>query len=239
MLNLTRDAILAQIEDHHLVLDIGGWADPFERSDWVMDFLPYETRGFYERAGWREPGPLPPERFTADTWVTRDICDHEPYPFEDEQFDFVICSHTLEDVHDPMWVCSEMSRVAKAGYISVPSRLEEQSWGVEGPYAGYAHHHWLVDIDPTRSHVEFAFKAHDLHSSSAFHFPASFGASLTDEERLQELAWQGTFTWAQRSLVFPEERHAYFAEFVSRERGRRPATKPARSRLRHRLAHLR
>jgi ubiquinone/menaquinone biosynthesis C-methylase UbiE len=49
-------------------------------------------------------GPLP-EGFTRDTWVQRDICDHEPWPFEDRQFDFVVCSHTLEDVRDPVWVC--------------------------------------------------------------------------------------------------------------------------------------
>ncbi len=59
----------------------------------------------------------------------RDICDHEPYPFGDQEFDFVICSQTLEDVRDPIWVCSEINRIGKAGYIEVPSRLEEQSWG--------------------------------------------------------------------------------------------------------------
>ena len=72
--------------------------------------MPYETRGLYGR-----DGPDGPERFSADTWVQRDICDREPYPFEDEQFDFVVCSHTLEDVRDPIWVCDEMVRVAKRG----------------------------------------------------------------------------------------------------------------------------
>jgi hypothetical protein len=237
MLNVTRQAILERIEDHHLVLDIGGWADPFERADWVLDFLPYETRGYYARAGWKEPGARPAERFTAETWVTRDICAHEPYPFADDQFDFVICSHTLEDVHDPMWVCSEMNRIARAGYISVPSRLEEQSWGVEGPYAGYAHHHWLVTIEGT--HVEFAFKAHDLHASPRFHFPEPFVSTLTPEDRLQELGWEGSFTWAQRVLAFPGERHAYFADFVARETARRPPVPKTTSTVRSRLSRLR
>jgi hypothetical protein len=101
-----------------------------------------------------------------------------------------------------------------------PSRLEEQSWGVEGPYAGYAHHHWLVTIEGT--HVEFAFKAHDLHASPRFHFPEPFVSTLTPEDRLQELGWEGSFTWAQRVLAFPGERHAYFADFVARETARRP-----------------
>ena len=51
-------------------------------------------------------------------------------------FDFAICSHTLEDVCDPVWVCEELARVAKAGYIEVPSRLEEQAWSFQGPWVG-------------------------------------------------------------------------------------------------------
>lgn len=215
MLNATRQAIAARLQEDDLVLDVGGWGDPFERADWVIDLLPYETRGYYARRGWTEPGPRPPERFTEGTWVTRNICDRAPWPFDDEQFDFVVCSHTLEDVYDPMWVCSEINRIGKAGYIEVPSRLEEQSWGVEGPFVGYAHHHWLVDVDD--SHIEFVFKAHDIHSSSEFHFPKSFVDALDPDQRVQELWWERSFSFAERSRVFPPERHAYFADFVSRE----------------------
>jgi hypothetical protein len=233
MLHETRQRILGRLKDDDLVLDIGGWADPFERADWVMDVLPYETRGLYARWGWKEPGHPPAERFTEKTWITRDICDRDPYPFDDDQFDFVICAQTLEDVHDPMWVCSEMSRIGKAGYIGVPSRLEEQSWGVAGAYVGHAHHHWLVDIDG--SHIDFVFKAHDVHSSSSFYFPEGFWEQLSYDERVQELWWEGSFSWAERSLVFPEPRHAYFSELVARELAARPARSPERSRLLQRL----
>ena len=70
------------------------------------------------------PGP---ERFGTDTWVTRDMCDPEPWPFADDVFDFAICTFTLEDIRDPVRVCAEMSRVARAGYIEVPSLLDELS----------------------------------------------------------------------------------------------------------------
>lgn len=234
MLDATRQAILARLQDDDVVLDIGGWADPFERADWVMDFLPYESRGYYERQGWRQAGSRLPERFTEETWVTRDICDHEPYPFEDDFFDFVICSQTLEDLHDPMWVCSEMNRIARAGYVGVPSRLEEQSWGVEGPYVGHAHHHWIVEIDG--SHIDFVFKAHDIHASRQFYFPRRFLDSLSYEERIQELWWRDSISWADRSRVFPPERHAYYSEFVTRVAASRPAAAhPRRSRLLDRL----
>ncbi|MBI3131288.1 MAG: methyltransferase domain-containing protein [Acidobacteria bacterium] len=43
-----------------------------------------------------------------------------PYPFEDGYFDYLICSHVLEHLEDPLRTCSEFSRIAKAGYIEVP-----------------------------------------------------------------------------------------------------------------------
>jgi SAM-dependent methyltransferase len=44
-----------------------------------------------------------------------------PYPFKEKEFDFIICSHVLEHLDDPVRVCAEFSRIAKAGYIEVPS----------------------------------------------------------------------------------------------------------------------
>ena len=66
----------------------------------------------------------------------------------------MVCSHTLEDLRDPLWVCRELIRVAKAGYIEVPSRLFETIIGMERPgQAGLSHHRWLVDVDGT--HISF------------------------------------------------------------------------------------
>src|SRR5437870_11794806 len=117
------ERILREVPADAVVLDIGAWGKPFTRADWVLDYMPYETRGLYGKDG------EDPERFTADTWVIWDICDRRPFPFSDKQFDFVICSHTLEDIRDPVWVCSELNRIGKAGYIEVRSRLEEQCDG--------------------------------------------------------------------------------------------------------------
>src|SRR5689334_18099709 len=124
MLESARAKLLAELPPDALVLDVGGWADPFERADWVIDRRPYATRGLYERRGWIEPRDRGPERFSETTWIERDICDREPFPFDDDGVDFVICSQTLEDVRDPVWVCSEIERVGRAGYIETPSRLE-------------------------------------------------------------------------------------------------------------------
>lgn len=191
-----------------VVLDVGGWGRPFTRADWVLDLMPYETRGLYGADG------SGPERFSADTWIRRDICDREPWPFEDGSIDFAICSHTLEDVRDPVWVCAELNRVARAGYVEVPSRLEEQSYGFQGPWVGWGHHHWLIDVRP--GEIEFVFKHHVMHGRRSDHLPSSFHESLSPEQRVETLWWDGSFAFGERVIVSAEELDAYLAELVTR-----------------------
>ena len=227
MLEASAKRIRDTLDDGALVLDIGGWGKPFTRADWVVDQMPYETRGLYGRDGDDD------ERFSAATWVQRDICDREPFPFADDQFDFVICSHTLEDIRDPIWVCAEINRVGKAGYIEVPSRLEEQTLGVHGPWVGWSHHRWLVDVGPGR--IEFSFKPH-LLARSADHFPPGFNLQLTDEERVEQLWWTGNFVYAERMFIDdPKELDDYLADYVATN-GR--SWTPPRPPLTQRVGHL-
>ena len=39
--------ILQRVGPDDVVLDIGGWGKPLTRADWVIDLMPYETRGLY------------------------------------------------------------------------------------------------------------------------------------------------------------------------------------------------
>jgi len=179
------------------VLDVGGWACPLARATAVLDHMPYATRGLY---GWN--GDRTAERFTAETWVQHDICAREPFPFADDAFDVVVCSHTLEDVRDPVWVAGELSRVGRAGYVEVPSRLQEQSWGVNGPYVGWSHHHWLIDVDEAAAHVDFVFKLHAVHhpGPTGWAFSARFAEGLTERERVSTLWWDGAFSARERAF---------------------------------------
>src|SRR5215204_5526988 len=116
MLAGSRARIEAKLAADALVLDVGGWGSPWPRADWVIDLMPYETRGLYG------PAARDRERFSRETWVERDVCAREPWPFGDDQFDYAVCSHTLEDLRDPVYVCAELNRIARAGYVEVPSR---------------------------------------------------------------------------------------------------------------------
>jgi len=223
MLPASLDRINGLLEADDVVLDIGGWGRPLTRADWVMDLMPYETRGLLG-----SNGPLP-ERFTKQTWIERDICDREPYPFADKQLDFVVCSHTLEDVRDPIWVCDEMVRIAKAGYIEVPSRLEEQSYGFQGPWAGWSHHRWLIELNDGR--LEFVFKHSVVHNRRSDRFPRGFERALTAEERVVALWWENSFDYGERVLLSAEQLDPYVADFVSRNRGRQPRRTHVTARL--------
>jgi SAM-dependent methyltransferase len=221
-----RARLLESLPDDAQVLDVGGWAVPWPRADWVIDLAPYESRGEWGYDGEREA-----ERFSADTWVQRDICDREPWPFADDQFDFVVCSHTLEDVRDPVWVCHELARVAKAGYIEVPSRLEEQSYGFQGPWTGWGHHHWLIDIDSDAARIDFVFKHHVIHAPGPDHFPAGFHALLSEEEQVQCLWWTGSFEARERVLDTADALHSYLRDFVAAHSERLPQSTSARWRM--------
>src|SRR3989344_5958012 len=141
--------ILQKLSERNLVLDIGGWSFPYNRADYVIDIHPYETRGFFGCQGGRE------EHFTKDTWIIHDISSRKKLPFKNNQFDFVICSHVLEDVRDPIWLCSEIRRVGKRGYIEVPSKRVELTKGVANSrYAGYYHHRWLAEIQNSKDKIE-------------------------------------------------------------------------------------
>lgn len=141
-----------------LVIDVGGGMAPFPRADWIIDALPFDQRGQLLRGRQADR----PHRFCRETWIQCDLCSRQPWPLADKQFDYAICAHVLEDVRDPIWVCAEISRIAKAGYVDVPSRVVEQSTGIEHPrMAGYYHHRWLVSVRDQR--LEFRMKPHLLH----------------------------------------------------------------------------
>ncbi|MEJ7892317.1 MAG: methyltransferase domain-containing protein [Solirubrobacteraceae bacterium] len=224
-----RQRILATLPDDALVLDVGGWAVPFPRADWMLDLGSYATRGTWGYEGDREA-----ERFTEARWVQRDICDREPWPFADDQFDFAICSHTLEDVRDPVWVCAELARVARAGYIEVPSRLEEQTWALQGAWTGWSHHHWLIDVDQAAARIDFLFKSHAVHAQPN-RFPAGFRESLSDVDRIQSLWWEDTFAARERILFTAEELDGDLSGFVA---AHAPPPAPPRARWRAAISRL-
>jgi hypothetical protein len=194
--------LLATIPDSAKVIDVGGGAAPFPRANYVIDAMPFEKLGAGSDGNIHQRLGIEP-RYSADRWIQTDLCARRPWPIEDKAFDFVICSHLLEDIRDPIWVCSELQRIAKAGYIEVPSRVVEQSKGIENPrHAGYYHHRWLIQRSPEG--LEFRHKPHVLHSvKNAIVTRLSPGWRISAEHAIVFLDWSGEFE-AKEILEFDE-----------------------------------
>jgi Methyltransferase domain len=213
MLERSAAQINERLSGDALVLDVGGGARPLPRADWVLDALAYDARG---QLGW--DGDRGEERFGPQSWVRRDICEREPWPFAGRQFDFAICSHTLEDVRDPVWVCSELQRVARAGYVEVPAVREELTYGIQGPWVGWGHHRWLVLV--AERGIEFVFKHHVVNREGS-HLPAGAMDRRSPEERVQTLWWEGAFEARERFMWTAEELDSFLEQTVRAERGPR------------------
>ncbi len=184
--------ILSQIQPKDKVLDVGGWAKPFNRANYVLDYMPHKTKGIGGKFGPNK------EYFTKKTWIVFDICDREPFPFKDKEFDFVFCSHTLEDIRDPIWVCSEINRIGKKGYIETPSRIVEShkniggKWNLNKYVTGYSHHAWYVeDFD---NKLLFTFKNPLIHNIKEFQ------VNNLDRPEIMSFFWEESFEYKENRI---------------------------------------
>jgi hypothetical protein len=195
--------LVQELDDKAVVVDIGGGAAAFPRADYVFDAVSIEQAGSGSDGNVNQRLNVKP-RYSASTWVQLDLCKHEPWPFPDKYFDFAVCSHLLEDVRDPIWICSEIRRVAKAGYIETPSRLLEQSLGVENPcYTGFHHHRWLITAEGNR--LTFRHKPALLAGAREMHVCSlSAVEKVNPEVSVMSFFWQGTFEF-EEALLFDHE----------------------------------
>ena len=97
------DKILSE-KKNWKILDIGCGFNPNQYATTICDVLDLK------------------EHYSSKKFVK---LDNDNLPFADNEFDFVIASHVLEHVNDPTKFLNEVSRVAKQGYIEVPTKLED------------------------------------------------------------------------------------------------------------------
>lgn len=95
------------------VLDIGSGHNPHPRANVLLDRYYLDD---LERSG--QAIVLP----AGKPFVVADAC---AMPFQDQSFDFVICSHVAEHIEDVPGFCAELNRVARRGYLETPSPLAE------------------------------------------------------------------------------------------------------------------
>jgi hypothetical protein len=62
------------------------------------------------------------------------------------KFDFSICSHTMEDVFNPIELSKILEKISKRGYIAIPSKYNEFTKLFSNKYRGDAHHKQFFDV---------------------------------------------------------------------------------------------
>lgn len=62
------------------------------------------------------------------------------------KFDFSICSHTLEDIFNPLDLITLLSKISNGGFVAIPSKYDEFSFLYQNPYRGNAHHKQFFDM---------------------------------------------------------------------------------------------
>jgi ubiquinone/menaquinone biosynthesis C-methylase UbiE len=111
------------------------------------------------------------------------------FPFNDNEFDFVIASHVIEHVQDVEFFIKELERVSKKGYIELPTKLEDNL-----VFENKKDHLWHMDFDDVEKKILISKKIQYfepiLTVSSAKKLYDFFKKSL-----VLELLWEDTIDY--------------------------------------------
>jgi len=107
------------------VLDVGGVADSWA-DDYVDVYLDFSK---------------------GNKVIRGDVCLPDVWnKLDGEIFDFVICSHLLEDVRDPLFVATKIWQHGRQGSVAVPNKHTEMMFYEGQTYVGYCHHRWIFTL---------------------------------------------------------------------------------------------
>jgi hypothetical protein len=129
-------------------------------------------------------------------------------------FNFCICSHTLEDLRDPLFVLGQIKETFRHGYIAVPNKHVEFGHIESSRYVGYGHHRWVftLALDALRLIAKFPFAS---HFSPRRRFVARLRASAPANAlrhlrgRKSGLSAVGPLTWWDAALAGPGNELAF------------------------------
>ena len=206
-MNLTgnKPALFTATDRADKILDVGGWFQPFNRATHVLDIMPFETRHRQNAID-----PEHDERFSADTWTMADACV-APWPFPDKYFDYSFCSHTLEDVRDPLVICKELVIFVKSRFFGLNVALGRI------PEIGHEHHRWFVEV--VENHVVFTAKDFRLmkHRGSII-TRSDIGRKLNEIESGTYLFWENDFTYEEHIIKDCDELKNFRSDAIQKIR---------------------
>jgi hypothetical protein len=138
--------VAPHIRREDLVLDVGSGNNPSPRADLLADFFPDDS--FHRSGALMDHKPML-------------VCPVDRIPLRKKSIDFVICSHVLEHVPDPVAAAEELSRVARAGYAETPAYGKDILIGT-----GYMHRWQVVAFGNSLHFFEYSARQQEAHVTS-------------------------------------------------------------------------
>jgi hypothetical protein len=139
------------------ILDVGGGCSiRLPNTTHVLDFLPLRDAAKDQNVS----------LFLGNIDLTDGWTEVFEYVKQNGKFDFVVCSHTLEDINSSEQVILNLFKVADAGMIALPTKYIEtihwETYYLQQPYMGYGHHKWIYTVKnntlyayPKMGHMEY------------------------------------------------------------------------------------
>ena len=138
-------------------------------------------------------------------------------PFEDKEFDYVILSHVLEHVPNIFEFTKEVERVAKAGYIELPTKLADNL--VIGCDEEDIGHKWWLEFDDVENKLKCMKKLDVLQKFLSVGSINKFQKYFEDSLILQ-LYWENSIDLVQGES-YPIEKKITFISLVRKFIGKK------------------
>ena len=145
------------------------------------------------------------------------IYPNQNLPFKDKEFDYVILSHVLEHVPNIFEFTKEIERVAKAGYIELPTKLADNL--VIGCDEEDIGHKWWLEFDDVEKKLKCIKKLDVLQKFLSVGSINKFQKYFEDSLILQ-LYWENSIDLVQGES-YPIEKKITFISLVRKFIGKK------------------
>ena len=145
------------------------------------------------------------------------IYPNQNLPFKDKEFDYVILSHVLEHVPNIFEFTKEIERVAKAGYIELPTKLADNL--VIGCDEEDIGHKWWLEFDDVEKKLKCIKKLDVLQKFLSVGSINKFQKYFEDSLILQ-LYWENSIDLVQ-GVSYPIEKKITFISLVRKFIGKK------------------
>ena len=138
-------------------------------------------------------------------------------PFNDKEFDYVILSHVLEHVPNINEFTQEVERIAKAGYIELPTKLADNL--VIGCDEEDIGHKWWLEFDDVKNQLKYTKKLDVLQKFLSVGSINKFQKFFEDSLILQ-LYWEDKIDLL-KGETYPLEKKITFLNLVRKFFGKK------------------